>query len=268
MEKLTSADEQELTWWFGTPAPAQEAGHIAAQSYDPKGSGFDPSTNLTLEKMVFGTLRRGVDHWKRVKVVLDRVGEGPAGRWHLEILRRAFGNPAPVAALADGFTHPAIAVVTAKAIERARSLTFHEEQMRMLEATDAAARLRGCSPGTVATRVYEAFEDTESRIRPHISDQLVSANAFRVLDRALKGGDEAFLSQVRDEMQAILDAAGDAYRRARKELGATRREAKRETQRAADASWDAYVSGKKLREVDRLNQRHERLLGAGQRRAS
>lgn len=50
---LTNADVQELTWWFGVPPPVYAAGRLAAQTYDPKGSGtYDPTTDTRLENLV------------------------------------------------------------------------------------------------------------------------------------------------------------------------------------------------------------------------
>jgi hypothetical protein len=253
---LTNADVQELTWWFGTPAPVYAAGRLAAQTYDPKSSGgYDPTTDTRLENLVQAAVTSSQSEWSRVKRILDDLT--PA---HRDILRRAFG-PLPAHALpVRSFRYPEVAIVTPTALARAAELATHDEHVRLLEVAEHAARVAGYSPMTVAIRVLET--DRHVLVRGIVvTDDMRRCSTRRLLERASKSSsasDTELLVSVKLEMQRLVDEAGDAYRRTRADLGATRRAEKAERRRAAEALLDEQLGKKRRKEAERFEARLRR----------
>lgn len=249
---LSTADTQELTWWFDSPAPAQEAGRVVAQTYDPRGSGtYDPTTDYRLEHMVSAALARHQSEWSRVRRAFDRLLEAPDGRVHFEVLRRAFA-PLPAHALSEkAFRWPEVAVVTHAALERAGVAAIEAEHVRLLDVAHRGALLDRCSPMSIACRVLEA----DRRLLAHgfiVTEDMVRAAVRRLLERAVKNLEVDVLDAVRAEMQRLVEAAGDAYRAARSDAGATKRAERAERKRANEAALDEALGKKRRKEAERF----------------
>lgn len=243
---LTSTDVQELTWWFAEPAPTYVAGRLAAQSYDPRGSGFDLFTSTRLESMLQQAKTRGQSEWARIRRILDGVGA-----LHADVLRRAFG-PRPANALPERhFRYPEVVVVTDVVLRAAREGALRDEHMRLLAVSELAARRDGCSPMSTAVRVLE----TDRHIIAKgivVTEAVVRAAARQMLERAVKLDLTELLVPAKQEMQRLVDAAGDAYRRVRAELGATKRADRAAQRRVREAYLDEQLGKKRKRESDRF----------------
>ena len=251
MQKLTNADVQELTWWFAASPPASVAGRLVAQSYGGSVIGpYDRTTDFRLEHMVQVALSRAQSEWMRVHNVLDHVCSKPHGREVFEILRRAFG-PLPADALpVKSFAFPEVAVVTTTALRRGTELATREEHVRLLEVALAASKARGGSPMTIATRVV-ATDMLLDRDRFPVPTWLVHATIRKMLERAMKTDDE-LVTAVKLEMHGLVARAGDAYRTARTELGATRREAKAARRKENERLFDDLMGRRKRKEAARF----------------
>lgn len=256
LEKLTNVDVQELSWWFATPPPASEAGRLAAQTYDPRtGGAYDRTTDMRLENLVQTAVSKSQSDWSRVKRTLDRVAELRNGRSIVEILRRAFA-PLPSRAFStDDFRFPEVAIITPALLSHAAAVARADEHVRLLEVTQLDAVRDGCSPMTIACRVWES----DRRVLAQgivVSDDMVRRSARRALERTVvkKPGREelALRVAVKLEMQQLVDVSGDAYRRARAELGATRRADRAAQRREAAAFLDEQLGKNRKREVDRI----------------
>src|SRR5919108_5298849 len=98
---LTSADIQELTWWFGA---VPETNEISAQNYEASGSRtYDPFANTRLVALML----LSATPWQRVWGALR-----DCGRENFEILRRAFGFRLAVGAkppFAGRYEYPEVA---------------------------------------------------------------------------------------------------------------------------------------------------------------
>jgi len=253
-ERLTGTDVNELRWFFAEPPPDEITGHLAAQSYDPKGGCYDPATDLTLERMLFGAARRKPSEWKRINRILARVAEGTDGPRHVEVLRSAYDARRNVPSLDGAFEHPPVALMTQTAHAQGYALALDEERHRRLEIVQAIACREGCSPIAVAVRVLEA----DARTYP-ISHDLIRVSVLRALARAVRDTDAPTLATIAEEHDALLAAAGGAYRTSRRELQAGRREERAAAQRAKDAEWEAYVTGKRAKEAARFEERLRRV---------
>lgn len=250
---LTSGDVVELTYFFTTEGLAAYAGEtLRAQTYEPRGSGvYNPTTDLRLMRLVGAALHRSRSEESRLRRIVGHLLETPDGRRHFDVLRRAF-TPLPRLALPTSIVrYPEVACITTAALERGRELARKEGHMRMLEAAYEAAHTAGCSPIATAMRVYEA----DWRVTVHgvrIQDEDVRSAASRAIDKAIAAGDSAFLETVRNEMNAIVNVAGDAYREAREQVGATRRKDKADRQKDADSALRAELGKKKRKDRQRF----------------
>ncbi len=254
MERLTNADINELTYWYSTPTPAYVAGHLAAQSYEPGGGTYDRTTDLRLEKLVQAGISRAQSEWTRIKKVIDTVADGENGPLHVEILRRAFGpthgNPLPT----KEFHYPEVAIVTPTALRVGRELARQEEHVRLVAVAITDAMRDGVSPMTVAMRALQTdayvsthgFAVTQWMVENTILCRLVEATAGKAKATA---ENVAFSADVRAEMHELVATAGDAYRRARKQLGASRREAKAEARKKNEALLDEMLGKKRAKEA-------------------
>lgn len=247
---LTSADTQELTWWFANPAPVYVAGGVAAQTYEPRGSGvYDPTTDMRLVGMLVAASHVRQSEWSRVAIIMDGLGAAT-----VDVLRRAFG-PLPSDALSTkSFRYPAVAVITRPALERARTVAREDEHRRLLEVAQLDAMRDGCSPMSVAMRVL----NTDRCVRAVVTDDMVRRAARRTLERALKADDVELLVAVKLEMQRLVDEAGDAYRAARSSHGATKRQAKAAQRKANEALLDEQLGKKRRKESERFEARLRR----------
>lgn len=228
MAKVVTADIQELTWFFESAPPVSVTGHLVAQSYEPRGGGYDPYTDNTLTSLVAAAVARSGSEWTRVKRVLDVLVDQPNGRDRFDVLRRAFG----ATSRSSEFLWPEVARITPAALTRGRELALEQERHRFLECAYFDARTSGCSPIHVAMRVFE----TDRRVNAHglrVGDDAVRWASARALQYALEPRDVSFLMTVKKEMASLVHDAIDAYRTARSTMGATRRAAKarRETER-------------------------------------
>lgn len=254
MERLTNADINELTYWLSTPAPVHVAGHLAAQRYDAgSGGSYDPATDFRLEEMVQAGLSRAQTDWTRIKRVVDLVEDGPDGRLHVEILRRAFAPLPPHALPVKEFHFPEVAVVTKAAIANAKTVAKDEERHRLLEAAWTSSLRNGDSAMTVNVRVLES-DRLITAAGVVVTDDMLRWTARRVLFAASTGKEKnvAFCAEVRGEMHELVATAGDAYRRARKEIGATKRAARVEARKKNEALLDEMMGKKRAKEAERF----------------
>lgn len=267
-QKLTSADMQELRWWFNEPPPASETGHIVAQTYEPRGSGvYDPTTDYRLETMVGRALARARNEWQRIKSILDRVGEQPGGRAQVDTLRAAFAPAAPPGLSA--LTHPELALGTKVVRERAKVAAVAAERQRLLELAYAGALRDRVSPMTVAVRVLELDQQLAAggvALPPgahrdaaeHLLERALAAPSDDKLPAAQKARHAAFVSEVEAETQATLERAGGAYRRARTELGATKKAAREERERQNAQLLEDVLDGQARRAALRFEEKLRR----------
>ena len=253
MGKLTNADIQELTWWFSSPEAGVISGTVQAQTYEPRGGGgYDPYTDERLANLVGAAVKRHLGEWARVKRGLDHLCERANGRAHFETLRRACG-PRPSYALPESeFRWPEVAVVVPAALERGHELAHEAELEHLVEVTYNDARMSGCSSITTAMRVYER----ERRVLTHglrIDGGTVRSMARRAIERALRSkDDEAFVTQVKEQMFAMVDVAGEAYRAARADISATKRADKARRRAESEALLDELLGKKRRRESARF----------------
>lgn len=185
---LTHADTEALRRFFQSPLTLNYRTCIAAQSYEPRGPGYDPSTDAKLARLVFDGVRHGRSEWAVTKRVLDQISDG-----HLEVLRIVVAGGAG-----------AIAVRMPQALAAGRRLAA--ERARTETLTRVTQRKDGASPMTVATRVLEA--DRAFEFHPERMTVLEQRNAAH---DAIAAG----LVSVAEEAAAIVTEAVDAYHAAR-----------------------------------------------------
>lgn len=188
MSKLTHGDIQELTAFFSSTLTAgMRISALAAQSYEPRGQGYQPTTDIRLATLVIRGVRSGRGDWAQMKRVIDELPEA-----HVEILHLACGG------------REQIACRTPAAMAVGRRLAEENARMYELGFVLDDARREGCSGIAVAMRVLEA--DRRLRPRPiYLHDVLMQAS------RAIAEG----LVDVDAETDAVIDAAADAYHAAR-----------------------------------------------------
>lgn len=251
MEKLTTKDMQELRWWFAETPPESVTGYLAAQRYEPRSGGsYDPYTDTKLVKLVERAKSRTAGEWLRVKAILDRVA-ADGGRELVEDLRRAFGHPTPANSAIE---HPEVALGTPTLLERAIRIGRDIERERLLGITHLAARRARLSPMTIACRVL-ATDERLTRGGFVLPEEALRVGAEKALRNAQNARDEAFLSRVRSEVDAVVGRAGEAYRAARKAIGATAVAAKEERERAAKAFGDELRDAKAAKQAARFEAR-------------
>ncbi len=199
MGKLTQSIRDELTEYFQSWRGGEH--ELAAQSYEPGGTGYDPATNSRLASLVMH--RRVNPEWARVRRVIDEL-TAPI----VEVLRLA------VSSSGDRFIAVACRLPSAKVLGRELALAGARE--RELDAVRLVHRRRGDSPMTCAMRVLEVeAEFANGRRRPHVSPWEID----HVTALGVTHGD----IDVDDEAEAVVDAAVDAYVAARDALRATKR---------------------------------------------
>lgn len=258
---LTSGDIAELTYFFTTPDAGALRGEVlAAQTYEPKGSGtYDPYTDTRLVTLVTSAVRASKSEATRVKRVLEHLLEATDGRKHFDILRRAFEpleGKRQVLPLEE-FRYPEVARITPAALEAGVELAQAEERTRLLEAAYEAARVSGCSSISTAARVLETDRRLELYgVRVHDSD--VRSAAGRAIERAMNPRDAALLTAVKKQMLDLVNAAGDAYRAARDDLGASRRRDRAERRKANEDLLAELLGKKHRKERERFEARLRR----------
>lgn len=260
MEKLTNADRNSLTYFFTTPAPAHLSGYVAAQSYD-RGEGgiYDPATDKRIATLMQAAMDRGQGSvWLRVSAALTALSCEKNGRLHYEVLRRAFG--AKETWLEDEFAYPSVAEITESAAARGRELAERDERWRLLEVSRTAAYLRGDSAMSIACQVLEtdALLDASGIV---IGGDALLRNVHIALEEATSKNtkDSAFASAVRAEMYELVDAAGDAYRRARKKIGDAAKERKEDDRRAREKQLERDLGAKRDKETAKYEQKLARM---------
>lgn len=269
---LTNLDINELTTYFrDRDLSLVVAGEtIRAQTYDPRSPGsYDVATDMRLANLVTAALRNNASDASRVKRTLGHMIERDTlGRRHYDVLQRAFGPLPPLALPLEEFRYPEVAARTATALARGHELAVENERARQVEATYEAARQSGCSGMVAAARVYA----TERRLAIHgvrVRDADVHYCARRSIERALSPRDERFIAQVRKEMLELVNVAGDAYRAAREDLGATKRKAQARKRQENEAFYAELVGKRRRKESQRFWSKIARQANASRvRRAS
>lgn len=228
MSKLTHGDIAELQAFFNSPLTAGYRSAIQAQGYEPRGPGYDPSTDAKLARLVFEGLHHGRGPWAVTKRLLDHLSEA-----HVEVLRL-------VCAAGAG----AIAARMPRALAAGRKLA--EDQSRARALQDAATPRDGASPMTIAIRVLEADRRFVFR-----ADWMTAAQAYLYAEEAIAAG----LVDVDAEVDALVSGVADAWHEA-KALSATWKAeaAQRASARAADLR--AELAGKRqAKEAARFERR-------------
>lgn len=222
MGKLTQGILEELTAYFHGEHGGDAA--IVAQSYEPRGSGYDPATDARLARLVLR--RRTNQDWARVRRVIDELA-APV----VEVLR--------LAVVGGGVL--AVAACLPSALAQGRELAIAQVRERELDFVFAVAVKRGLSPMTCAMRVLEA----DVRIRNvHVTPREIE----RATELAVRHGQ----IDVEDEATAVVDQAVDAYVAARDALKATKRAAKAERERERQALLDEALGKKRRKERERF----------------
>lgn len=252
MGKLTSADVQELSWFFSQQAPPLPGAVVAAQTYEPRGSGgYDPYSDQRLAQLVLGSNSSVARHYARVSrvfaVTLERFGAQVR-----DTLRLAYGCHAVLSLDTREFRFPDVSVTTKTAIERGTRLAIEVEHARLLETTLTDARVSGLSPIACAVRVLEADMRLQLAGGPKVPPDAVFVGVVTALQRATKNRDDAFLAAVKDETMELIEAAAEAYLSVRRELGATMKKEKESRQQKRAALLDDLLGRKSRRESDRL----------------
>lgn len=229
MSKLTHGDVEALRRFFASPLTAGYRTCIAAQSYEPRGPGYDPSTDAKLARLVFDGVRHGRSEWAVTKRVLDQISDA-----NLEVLRIAVAGGAA-----------AIAVRMPAALAAGRKLAA--ERARTKALTEVTQRKDGASPMTIATRVLEA--DRAFEFHPERMSVLEARNCAH-------DAIEAGLVDVAEEAAAIVSAAIDAYHSARKLAG----EWKAAAERREDERRAAFRAELADRKASKEAARYERRL--------
>lgn len=182
MAKLTTQLLEELTTYFRGDDLRSD---IVAQSYAPHAGSYDPSTDTRLERLLAQAQSPVV---KRVAAVMATLP--PA-----TVLALRLAVHAPT----DGF--PAVAARLPAAIAHGRAMAEAEAREAMLGGVLAVARARGDSPMACAVRVLEADADP---LRPvHVSPRAVQLATEAIVRHGLL--------DVREEAEAVVDHAVDAY---------------------------------------------------------
>lgn len=180
--KLTTMLLEELSTYFRGDDLRSD---IVAQSYAPHGGSYDPSTDTRLERLLTQASSPVV---RRVAAVMATLA--PAT---IHVLRLAVHAPT------DGF--PAVAARLPAAIAHGRAMAEAEAREAMLGGVLAVARARGDSPMACAVRVLEADADP---LRPvHVSPRAVQLATEAIVRHGLL--------DVREEAEAVVDHAVDAY---------------------------------------------------------
>ncbi|MGE0792469.1 MAG: hypothetical protein AB7S26_42735 [Sandaracinaceae bacterium] len=242
---LANADVQELTWFFATPCPAV-ARDLAAQSYEPRGSGsYDPFADDRLARLVLEARDPRTTQWGRIASILSSLETATR-----DVLAEAFGPDAE----SDGvFAFPRVAALCPAALQRGRELAREQEHHRLLERAYQAARHHGAGPVDCAARVLILDAQLEARGGPPVVDDAIRDGVWLALQRASR--DAEFAAKVNTETQEAVQAALDSYQRRRAELGATRREVAREQERRRTAALDELLGKKRKREAARFDAR-------------
>lgn len=209
MGKLTASDINELATFFASPLSSGYRSGVAAQSYEPKGRGYDPSTDTRLASLVFTGVRCGKSEWARMRRIVDELSDA-----HVEVLR-----------LVCNGGRGAVACRTPRAIEAGRRLAIEAQREGVLERALDRAQRAGLSPMTCAMRVLE-----EDRRFVFVSDYL---STLRLVTYARDAIDEGMVD-VEAETDALIGAAAAAYHDARARVPEWRRAvARREDGRRA-----------------------------------
>jgi hypothetical protein len=204
---LTHGDIEDLKAFFHSPLAAGYRDTIAAQSYEPRGIGYDPSTDVRLARLVFEGVRHGRGDWSRMKRIVDHLSDA-----HVEVLRLVCCHGG----------ESAIACRTPRALAAGRKLAVERHRVDYLEHVESYARRNGLSPIAVAVKVLEA-DRTFHFDAGQLSVLALLASAHRAIEEGLV--------DVEAETQAIVTAAADAYHAARTLMA----EWKRATARREDA---------------------------------
>ncbi len=188
MSKLSFGDTEALRAFFASSLTAGYRSCIAAQSYEPRGPGYDPSTDAKLARLVFDGVHHGKSDWARMKRVLDHLSDA-----HVEVLRIV---------VAGG--EAAIAQRLPSAVAAGRKLA--RERARAKVVQDATSAQDGDATEDVARRVAEATK--AFRFDP---------GAMTVLETLGAAHDaiEAGLVDVTEQATALVAEATDAFHTAR-----------------------------------------------------
>ncbi len=242
MSKLTAEDIWTIETFFTSPTAGLPYGDsLAAQSYEPKGSGYDPSTDTRLAKLVLLGVRSGKSAWARASLVVDQLCGRPGGGAHLDVLRSACSSRAAV-----GCSVP-------RAMAYGRELAKDAARMSELEAEYRMCGYRKLSGFETTARILAL--DAKLRTRHiDVSPASVRAHAGDAIGRGLINVDA--------EIDALIDAAAEALHVARaRVLESEKASTRREDERRANLR--AELAGKReAKERDRLHRRHERLRAA------
>jgi hypothetical protein len=207
MSKLTHGDVETLRTFFSSPLTAGYRACIAAQSYEPRGPGYDPSTDAKLARLVFDGVRLGKSEWAQTKRVLDNLSDA-----HVEVLHLV------VAGGSD-----AIARRMPEALAAGRRLRGAEARARALH--DAMSTRDGASPMTIAQRVIETDRTFQFR-----ADHMSVLQAQAAAHDAIAAG----LVDVSVPVAALVEEVIGAYHAARALAGAWKADrARREDDRRA-----------------------------------
>lgn len=216
MSRLTGADVATLNAFFASPLSRDHDG-LAAQSFEPRGAGYQPSTDTRLAALVFHGVRQGKNAWARMKRTLDLLSEA-----HIEVLRLA----------CQGWSQ--VACRSPRAIAAGRKLAAEQARMSALRSVILVAS-DSTSPITLAMRVLEAD-------RAFVYDGR-DLSRLRLLNHALEAV-ESLSVDVTAETDALIDAAADAYHAACAHAVEWKQAtARREDQRRADLR--AELAGKR-----------------------
>lgn len=231
MAKLAGGVLDELSEFFGRQTT--DADVLCAQAYEPKGSGYDPATDMRLVRLVARAQRFDRSTWARVKRVVDEL---PADV--VDVLRRAVARP-------DG-GYPLVACRLPSALARGRELAEQAARERMLEAVHAVAVRRGIRGIALATLVLDA-----DQARPVV---VLPTDVEAATTRAVMHG----IIDVGDEATFVVEAAVDAYVAARATVGGMKRADQARRRREREALLDEQLGVLASREARRFERRMKR----------
>lgn len=232
MSKLTHGDVETLRAFFGSPLTAGYRSCIAAQSYEPKGAGYDPSTDAKLARLVFEGTRHGKSAWAQTKRVLDQLSDA-----HVEVLHVI------VAGGSD-----AVARRMPAALAAGRRLRAEEARARALQS--AMSQADGASAMTIAQRVLEV-DRTFTFDAKHMS-VLETQNAAWA---AIAAG----LVDVSAAVEAIVSEVVAAYHAARALAGAWTQARNQRREAEGEALLETKRTEREAKEMARMEARYERL---------
>lgn len=216
MGKATAGVLEELAQFFGAQALGGiGVAPIRAQSYQPGGSGgYDPVTDMRLANLVASGLTQ--KQWARTRQALDELSAAD-----VEVLRLACGDR-------HDERFPRVAAQLPEALEQGRRIAERWARTAQLEELHRVLRQRGVSGVAAAQRILEE----EPRVRVRVG--------WREVQRAAYVGVREGEIDVGEQATARVDAAVEAYVRARDAVPSMKR-AKREREERRCAEYRASL---------------------------